>query len=224
MTLHSERLKKTPRRFAVGVNPPVSENKRSHQPSPNGSLVVSAVTLARTASVTSLVSGFTLRKTAKAVRSEQAARASIHDRFLLLWGKRTLRQRHCEDLIRPQRGVVAGVRVINHVVATRTCVVPEFCKAFLDRLGHFLDRLRGLSSDVRKLGYGLQCVVPKRVHFHGFADARCDNAIPNLRVHPGKLNSVLARMKETIGLVRMNVVPSSSQMGVDDLRQNRIQV
>src|SRR5215472_11815797 len=95
----------------------MSEHKRPHQPSPIGSLMISAVALARTAAIMPLVSAFILSEAAKAMRREQAARAHIDDSLLLLRRKRALWKRHCKNLIRAKRRVVANTRIIDHVVA-----------------------------------------------------------------------------------------------------------
>src|SRR5690348_4829330 len=101
----------------------------------------------------SLISRLTLRKTAKAARREQPATAHIHDRFLLLRRKRTLRQGDRKNLIGTNRSVVADARVVDHVIAAIRSSVPKSGEALLDPLGHFVERLRGFSEDRCKSGH-----------------------------------------------------------------------
>src|SRR5215471_16266437 len=156
--LLSQRFKKTLRSSAVVIDTQVSKHKGSHQPTPDGSLMISAVALAGAASIVSLVSVFLLSKAAKAMRREQAARANIHDSFLLFRRKRALWQRHRKNLIGPERGIVAETRVIDHVIAAASCLVPESREVFASHGGQVLKRLCGCSSDGRELTHGLQCV------------------------------------------------------------------
>jgi hypothetical protein len=45
-----------------------------------------------------------------------------------------------------------------------------------------------------------QRIEPERLDFDGFADARSDHVVADLRVHPGELQARSARRQETIGL------------------------
>src|SRR5215472_18176482 len=170
--LAPERLKEAPRGFEVAVNAQVSQDKGPHQPAPNCSLMVSPVTLTRTTTVMSLVSGFSLGKAAKARRGDQAPRTNIHDGFLLFRRKRAFGQGHSKNLVRTERSVVADPRVFDHVIAIVVRRVPELGKALFDLRRHFLERLSGFPGDGCKFGHGLQCVVPKRVDLHWLTGAR----------------------------------------------------
>src|ERR1700746_456748 len=103
--------------------------------------MVSAVALARTTTIMPLVTRRAFGQTAEAVRGKQAVRANIHNGFLLLRRKRTLRQRHGKNLIGTKRGVVADAGILDNVVTTVGSPVPEFREIFLDHLRHFLERL-----------------------------------------------------------------------------------
>src|SRR2546429_9342588 len=94
--------------------------------------MVGAVALARAAAIMPLVSRLALRQTAQAVRGQQAAGANIHNGFLLLPRKRTLRQRHGKNLIGTKGGVAADAGIVDHVVTAMGSRVPEFCEVLPD--------------------------------------------------------------------------------------------
>src|SRR5215468_6054304 len=115
--------------------------------------MVSAVALARTTTIMPLVTRRALPETAEAVRGKQAVRANIHNGFLPLRRKRTLRQRHGKKLIGTKRGVVADAGILDDVVTAMGSRVPEFCEILLDHLRHFLERLRGFAGKWRQAGH-----------------------------------------------------------------------
>ena len=169
-----------------------------------------------------LVSRLALRQTAQAVRGQQAAGANIHNGFLLLPRKRTLRQRHGKNLIGTKGGVAADAGIVDHVVTAMGSRVPEFCEVLPDHLCHFLERLRGFAGNRRQLGHGFERVVPQRIDFNGFADSRSYHPIADFRIHPGELHPLLAGVKKTIGRIHVNVISSAMEMGARDLRQDRV--
>src|ERR1700686_1288647 len=64
-------------------------------------------------------------KRAEAVRSCEAPQANLHDRCPLLHCQRTFGQRHGENLVWPNRIIVAPVRPVEHIKAAVGIRVPK---------------------------------------------------------------------------------------------------
>src|SRR5207245_11648206 len=105
-------------------------------------LVVGAVALALIAAVAALVLRVAGREAPEAVGREEMPSAGVHDPALALGRERARGERHGEDLVRPQRVVVAA-RPVDPVVAAARVVVPEPLEPRLHALRGFLPRPRG---------------------------------------------------------------------------------
>src|SRR5882762_10127760 len=97
--------------------------------------MISCITLAGRAAVMAGISWLARRETPQSVRGQEAPRANIHNRLLLLGRERAYRQGHGKNLVRPERRIVSDARRIDNVEAAVAARVPESLKAFL-RFGH----------------------------------------------------------------------------------------
>src|ERR1700704_1306321 len=105
------------------------QHKWAEQPAPHGALVIRSITLSNVATIMPLIARFGLREAAQSVRGNQPPGTNIDNRFLLLRGKRALRQRNGKNLVGPESGVISNSRRVEDVIAVSGAVVPEFGKA-----------------------------------------------------------------------------------------------
>jgi hypothetical protein len=111
----------------IAVNPEMGQGIGAEQPTPDGSLVVSAIPQGLIATVVSLVLGMIGAKRPQAMGGQQFAPADLDDSALLIGRERTVWQGDGQELIGPQTGIMAGWRV-EYVVAVACCVVPKSAK------------------------------------------------------------------------------------------------
>src|SRR5215831_18600253 len=87
--------------------------------------MVGGVSLARSSTRVPLVSGLERSKAPQTIGGKQMVRDCIHDRFLLLRGKRAHRKRDRKYLVGPHRGVLSATRNIDYVETTIARRIPE---------------------------------------------------------------------------------------------------
>src|SRR5260370_20515885 len=74
------------------------------------------------------VSRFARRETPQSMRGQEAPRANIDNRRLLLGSERADRQGHSKNLVRPERGITPDARRIDDVEAVMAVPGPETLK------------------------------------------------------------------------------------------------
>src|SRR5712691_13051315 len=102
-----KRRQERARRLRVAVDLEVSQRERTKEPRPDRALVVGAVALALIAAVPALVLRVAGREAPESVGRDEMPGAGVHDPALARGGERARGERHGEDLVRPQRVVVA---------------------------------------------------------------------------------------------------------------------
>src|SRR5206468_1209662 len=117
-------LEETPGRLGVSMHAEMGEGERAEEPAPHGPLVVRAIALDRPAAVVPLVSRVTGSQASATERREQMAGAGVDDLSLTLLRERAPGKGDGEDLVGPERLLVAVGRV-DHVVAVAGARVPE---------------------------------------------------------------------------------------------------
>jgi hypothetical protein len=81
----TQRFEETQGCVAVVVNAKMREGKRPEEPTPDGTLMIGSVPLARPTAVVALVSGLARSEAAQTVGGKQALGADVDDGFLLHW-------------------------------------------------------------------------------------------------------------------------------------------
>jgi len=94
------------------------------------------------------------------MRSQEAPRANIDNRLLLLGRERAYRQGYGENLVRPQRGIISNSWRIDHVEAAIALRVPEFLKILLCLGREFLVSLAWFREQAGKSANGFERVDP----------------------------------------------------------------
>ncbi len=90
-----------------------------------------------------------------------------------------------------------------------------FCELHV-AIGRLLQQARECRKSVER-------VDPEGIDFDGFADARSDDPIAELGVHPSELDASGAGEKQRVGGIDFDVVASAANMGVHDSGEDRKQ-
>src|SRR5687768_4919496 len=188
---------------AVSAHTHPSFDKRAHEPWPDRALVVATVALRNTALVTTRVAWLLRSERTQAERGEEVILDDFDDEACLFTVQQCKRQSaYRKDLIWAERCIHCTLLMvdIDNVVKAAAFPVPEAaakrCDATLKRL---LPLVVVMASNPER-------VQPERLHFDGLADARGDDPIADLRVHPGELHTTFAGHQQTV-TVSADAVP-----------------
>jgi|GEM_PF-4978290 len=144
------------------------------------------------------------------MRRPQVTGAGINHCPGLVAVKQRERQRHGENLVGTQAGVITMavsssslLRAVNHIVQIVAGLKPKpTAKAFgyPFGLGRVLGGSGGVAQPGGKIGHYLQSVVPQGIHFNRFANTGRDHPVAHFGIHPGQL---YAHSKPSLGSVLM---------------------
>src|SRR3989442_4541446 len=99
-------------------------DERPQQPAPDRALVIGHVAASLIPDVLSYVGRMVLSQAAQPVRRQEVTGTDIHDDPLPVRAEGTGRQRHHEDLIRPQGRIIPFLPV-QHVTTSAQTIVPN---------------------------------------------------------------------------------------------------
>jgi hypothetical protein len=103
---------------------------------------------------------------------------------------------YCKDLVWTERGVVSSrdMILINHIIEH----VPGWVPKLMLKRGFRLI-CEGAQGAGKTRTYS-KAINPEGLYLYGFSHARRKDRIPNLGIHPGKLNSPKTAGQESITL------------------------
>src|SRR5581483_785534 len=194
-------------------------HKGAHEPRPDGALVIRAVALPDTSLVARYVAGLIGRERAEAERRHQPCLHGVDhtpSSHPLDDSERKTTDR--QDLVRAKRRI-AGAPLVAHiddVVERPRRLVPETvlegcatsCEDFRPALGEG-------APDAER-------IQPERLDLDRLPDPRRDDPRADLRVHPGELDTLLARREEAI-VVGMDAVSRASTVAREDRIDRRLE-
>src|SRR6516165_7254316 len=128
-------------------------------------------------------------------------------------------QADCENLVRPDREVVA-LRRIEHVVETETIRTDEAAEAGPRLLGERIKHPTVAAEPGGEVKHGAERVVPEGVDLDRLAHPRRHDPVADLRVHPSQLDAGLARPHQAVRFVEPDAVSRAIAVGVYDRLQD----
>src|SRR5262249_10878697 len=140
--------------------------------------------------IAALVTRIGAAERAESKRRQQLAFHCLHYRTRAFRREHGVMQAHGEDLVRANRWI--RWTSIDHVVEAVTVFVPEkTIKGPYDERCHvgIASATLLITESLRQDLHDLQRVIPERLDFDRFADARCHHPVSDLGVHPGQLYS-----------------------------------
>ncbi len=145
--------------------------------------------------------------------------ANVDDAALARRIERRVPQRNGEDLIRPQRRIVA-VGPVDHVVAVTVSVIPKSVEAGAREFRELGILRCRLTNRRRHRSHALERVVPKRGDLYRLSHARRHDPVVDFGIHPGELHAGRACNDQSVG-IHVDVVPCPVAIIVDNARQRR---
>src|SRR5882724_7531722 len=210
-------------RLGVAVHLEVRERERAEEERPHRALMISAVAVPLIATVMALVLRVAGRKTPEPVGRQEMAGAGVDDLALAFEWEWALAERDCEDLVWPERVIVAVGRV-DDVVTTPDAFIPEATESRPHARGEFVPWPERQPQSFREAGHRAERVVPERVDLDRLAGAWRDDPVTHLRVHPGELDAGLARPEEAVGGILLDPVARALTVEPHDLLEHREQL
>src|SRR5882724_6452838 len=172
-------------RLGVAVHLEVRERERAEEERPHRALMISAVAVPLIAAVLALVLRVAGRKTPQPVGRQEMARAGVDDLALAFERERALAERDCEDLVWPERVIVAVGRV-DDVVTTPDAFIPEATESRPHARGEFVPWPERQPQSFREAGHRAERVVPERVDLDRLASAWRDDPVTTRDPSPAR--------------------------------------
>ncbi len=204
------RLPPEGRRDLSHAQPRFDEGTR--QKRPDRSLMVGAVSLHNAPRVAAGVGGVVGGEGAQADRSQELSLDGVDDPARALsFQERERKPADREDLIGAERlvGRAGNVITVDHVEEAALLLVPE------TGVEGVLSLLSEIVPAKGKGGGEAQGVDPERLDLHRLSDARRDDPVADLRVHPGELDPGDASRQQAIG-VRADPIAGPSRIAFED--------
>src|SRR5437879_1516595 len=153
LEMADHRLQKRLRADRIAIHFEMRRDKRAQQPAPDRALVIGRVAAALVPAVLTHVRWVSWRQTPQPIRRQEVTGADVHDGPLPVLPKGTGRQRHCENLIRPQ-GRIVPVRPVQHVIAVAQGIAPEPVEPGLRASGQLVILTSRLLGDAGERRHG----------------------------------------------------------------------
>ncbi len=158
--------------FARGLHKPGGVEVGPKQPGPYGALVVGGIAFGRAAAMVGPIARIVGRQRAQPERGEEAPPAYVDDTGRGRVVQRPVRERHREELVRPDRRIVP-VGAVDHVEEAGAVRANE---AGNERRGGVLAQRGEAVVATGELGGDVEGSQPERVDLDGLAGARSDRA------------------------------------------------
>src|SRR5262245_7613155 len=171
---------------AIGIDTAPRVDEWSNEPRPNSSLVIGEISRAQITEILWLKVRVTRRERTQSIWRQQLIVYDVDNGLPALRIEYWMRQRDCEQLIRPDR-VIVTVFAVHDIEQRAAGLVPE---ARVERIANLVGpstvalRAFFITTLAGPFLHKAQRVVPKGVDLDSFAAPWCDNQIADLCVHP----------------------------------------
>ena len=172
------------------------------------------------AGIMRLVVGVAGCKRTQPVRGQQPLAAQRDDASLQIRRERGMRQANREDLVRPDRAVIAG-RPVDHVVEPAGPLVGETSETDARVFGEATVRICRPAERLGKAGHDAHRIVPQRIDLDRLADARRHDPIADLGIHPAELHPGFAGTEQPIAGIHLDAVAGAPPMPFHHIGEDR---